>query len=410
MAANDADDLSIPERLETQVAYMEAHPECVLLGSRVVECDPYGSPVFVTGQPLTHEEIEKQLLDNLGGWAIVQSSMICRTDAARAIGGYRGDHPCFSEDHDFFVRLAMRGKVANFARPLVWYRRHYNSTTRTYYLEKARQHAEAKEKILREAHAARGLAFPKDWQFQPIVAPPRDEQARRWGWAALKHDNVAIARKHAANALRGAPFKASSWKLWLAAKRRSTSIPGQCFPESYRSHGVRMSDIAEEPIVSVLMSVYNGGRYLRPCLDSLLGQTLPAVEFIIIDDGSKDGSPEVLREYASRDPRIKLTIRANKGLTKTLNECAAQARGEFFARMDCDDVCYPDRFARQVQFLREQADIVCVGGYFDLIDEEGRKLTLLKPPTDDTDIQAQVLKGHGAICHPAAMIRASALR
>lgn len=158
------------------------------------------------------------------------------------------------------------------------------------------------------------------------------------------------------------------------------------------------------------MSVYNGGRYLRPCLDSLVGQTLRDVEFILIDDGSKDDSANVLREYADRDPRIKLTIRANKGLTKTLNECFAQAKGEFLARMDCDDVCYPDRFEQQVKFLREHPDVVCAGGYFDLIDEEGRKLTRLQPPTDDAEIQQQVLKGHGTICHPSAMIRASALK
>jgi glycosyltransferase involved in cell wall biosynthesis len=164
------------------------------------------------------------------------------------------------------------------------------------------------------------------------------------------------------------------------------------------------------PTVSVLMSVYNGGRYLRPCLDSLLAQTLRDVEYVIVDDGSKDDSPAVLREYAARDPRIKLTVRPNKGLTKTLNECFAAARGEFLARMDCDDVCYPDRFEKQVAFLRANPDVVCAGGHFDLIDEEGRRLTTLKPPTDDAEIQAQVLKGHGAICHPAAMIRASALR
>ncbi|MDB5294889.1 MAG: hypothetical protein JWO31_872 [Phycisphaerales bacterium] len=164
------------------------------------------------------------------------------------------------------------------------------------------------------------------------------------------------------------------------------------------------------PTVSVLMSVYNGGRYLEPALDSLLAQTFRDVEFVIVDDGSKDDSPAVLRRYAERDPRIKLTVRANKGLTKTLNECFTQARGEFLARMDCDDVCYPDRFEKQVAFLRANPEVVCAGGAFDLIDEEGRLLTRLRPPTDDATIQAKALAGHGSICHPAAMIRASALR
>jgi glycosyltransferase involved in cell wall biosynthesis len=237
MAANDADDLSIPTRLEKQVAYMEQHPECVLLGSRVVEMDPYGSPVFVTQQPLDNDAIEKQLLSNLGGWAIVQSSMICRTDAARKIGGYDVSlgppgKPCFSEDHDFFVRLAELGKTANLAEPLVWYRRHYSSTTRTYYLEKLAQHREAKERVLRQAHAARKLAFPTDWRFTPITAPPRDEQARRWGWAAIKNGNIEVARKHAWSAVRYAWWKPAGWKLLVTAMRRSAESKGRLFPLS----------------------------------------------------------------------------------------------------------------------------------------------------------------------------------
>lgn len=239
MAANDADDLSTPDRLAVQVAYMDAHPEVVLLGTRVVEMDPEGSPVFVTGQPLTHEEIEKQLLDNLGGWSIVQSSMICRTDAARQVGGYDvtlgpPGKPCFSEDHDFFVRMAEVGRVANLERPLAWYRRHYTSTTRTYYLEKTAQHAAAKEQVLRGAYARRGKPFPADWKFTPMVAPPKDEQARRWGWAAMKHDNVAVARMHARAAVAANWKSAASWKLWLKAMRTPTATRGQTFPDAYR--------------------------------------------------------------------------------------------------------------------------------------------------------------------------------
>ncbi len=164
------------------------------------------------------------------------------------------------------------------------------------------------------------------------------------------------------------------------------------------------------PTVSVLMSVYNGGVYLRPCIESVLGQTFRDFEFIIIDDGSKDDSAAVLRDYAARDSRIRLVVRANKGLTKTLNEAFGMSRGKYLARMDCDDVCYPARFQRQVDFLEAHSDVVCTGGQFDLIDGEGRLLTRLNPPTTDADIQHQALRGHGAICHPAAMIRASALK
>lgn len=234
MACNDADDLSVPTRLEKQVAYMEAHPQCVLLGSRLVVMDPYGSPLYQSLQKLTHDEIEAELLGNGGGWALLQSSILCRTEAARRVGGYRGSHPVFSEDHDFYLRLASVGQVANLAEPLVWYRRHLESTTGTYYLEKTQEHAATRERVLREAHEQRGLVFPVDWNFSPMRPPPPDEQARLWGWAALRHGNVAIARRHARDAVRRSPFNVQSWKLLACAFRASTSTHGQTFPD-YRS-------------------------------------------------------------------------------------------------------------------------------------------------------------------------------
>jgi glycosyltransferase involved in cell wall biosynthesis len=144
-------------------------------------------------------------------------------------------------------------------------------------------------------------------------------------------------------------------------------------------------------------------------MESVLAQTFGDVEYLIIDDGSTDESAKVLREYEERDPRIRLTVRGNKGLTVTLNEALEQARGEFVARMDCDDISRPDRFEKQLSAMRADPSLVCVGGSFELIDEKGRLLTRLRPPTDDATIQKLLLAGHTAICHPAAIIRRDAL-
>ena len=163
------------------------------------------------------------------------------------------------------------------------------------------------------------------------------------------------------------------------------------------------------PTISLVMSVYNAGRFLRPAMDSVLAQTFTDAEYVVIDDGSTDGSPQVLREYADRDPRVRLTLRENKGLTVTLNEALAQARGEFVARMDCDDVSLPDRFEKQLAYMRADPRLVCAGGQFELIDDKGRLLTRLRPPPDDEAIQKLLLAGHTAICHPAAMMRRDAV-
>jgi len=163
------------------------------------------------------------------------------------------------------------------------------------------------------------------------------------------------------------------------------------------------------PTVSVLMSVYNGRRYVGEAIESILAQTFADFEFLIIDDGSTDDSLRILERYAAQDQRIRLTSRPNKGLTRTLNELFAQSRGAFLARMDCDDVAMPRRFEQQLDALRADPGLVCVGGYFQLIDGDGRALTVLRPPTDDAEIQRQALAGHGSICHPTAMIRREAM-
>ena len=172
---------------------------------------------------------------------------------------------------------------------------------------------------------------------------------------------------------------------------------------------VQIVEMSYAPTISLVMSVYNAGRFLRPAMESVLAQTFGDVEYVVIDDGSSDESPKVLREYAERDARIRLTVRGNKGLTATLNEALGQARGEFIARMDCDDISKPDRFEKQLAAMRADPSLVCVGGHFELIDEKGRLLTRLRPPGDDAAIQKLLLAGHTAICHPAAMIRREAL-
>jgi glycosyltransferase involved in cell wall biosynthesis len=214
IARMDSDDVSVPTRFATQVQYLESHPECVLLGTRVIIIDPYASPVAESGQKLTHEEIEAELLTGGGGWAVVQPSTMMRTNAVRVVGGYRGMIN-MSEDHDLFLRLAERGRVANLAEPLLWYRRHSKSVSYTQYS----QSWEVKERMLREAYARRGLPIPAGWKYEPWRPPRLVEQIRLWGWAAIKAGNLKVARKHAFAALRLTPFSSEAWNLVYCAIR-----------------------------------------------------------------------------------------------------------------------------------------------------------------------------------------------
>jgi glycosyltransferase involved in cell wall biosynthesis len=165
------------------------------------------------------------------------------------------------------------------------------------------------------------------------------------------------------------------------------------------------------PTVSFLIPVYNAGQFVRETLDTVLAQTFPDFECIAIDDGSKDGSLSILRNYAARDDRIRVVTRPNRGLVATLNEEIDLARGEFLARLDADDLCDPRRLELQVNRMRQEPDLVALGSGAWAIDERGRLLGDYSNPTTTHDqIEAAHLQGHSSIHHPAAMLRASAVR
>ena len=125
------------------------------------------------------------------------------------------------------------------------------------------------------------------------------------------------------------------------------------------------------PAISVVMSVYNGARYLHPAVESILEQDFADFEFIIVDDGSTDGSGAILLEFAEKDARIRLIQRENRGLVASLNEAIALARAPLIARMDCDDIAMPDRFTRQIEYLADHPEIAIVGSHIHEIDEDG---------------------------------------
>lgn len=165
------------------------------------------------------------------------------------------------------------------------------------------------------------------------------------------------------------------------------------------------------PIISVLMPVYNAKRYLIAALESILNQTFQDFEFLIVDDGSTDGSLAILKQYAAVDHRIHLVSRPNTGHVVALNEMLAKATGKYIARMDADDIALPERFAKQVAFLEQRPEVVCVGGGYQIIDECDRLLLYhLNMPEQDEENQRFSLMGHTTICHPCAMFRRDVLQ
>ena len=116
------------------------------------------------------------------------------------------------------------------------------------------------------------------------------------------------------------------------------------------------------PKVSVIIPVYNVEAYLRQCLDSVVNQTLKDIEIICVDDGSTDGSAAILKEYATKDERIKILTQSNSGAGAARNAGIARATGEWITFSDADDWIEPDAIEKMVAAAqREDADCVCCG-------------------------------------------------
>lgn len=121
----------------------------------------------------------------------------------------------------------------------------------------------------------------------------------------------------------------------------------------------------EQPLISLLIPIYNVERYLPQCLDSAIRQTLEDIEIICINDGSTDGSPEIIREYASKDPRVRIIDKPNSGYGASMNRGLDEARGEFVGILESDDFFEPDALETLYRAARgADADVAKADFYF----------------------------------------------
>ena len=130
----------------------------------------------------------------------------------------------------------------------------------------------------------------------------------------------------------------------------------------------------EEILVSVVMPVYNGEVYLAEAIESVLSQTYKNFELIIIDDGSKDRSAEIIKKYCDKDSRVILHQQANSGLPVSLNKGIELAKADIIVRMDADDIMLPQRLERQIPFLLNHPEATVVSCYSYHINSKGKRM------------------------------------
>lgn len=215
LARMDADDISMPERLEIQADYLRAHPECLVVGSRVLAVDTDGDPLCEWTREQTHEEIEAELLSIGRGPGMLGGAVMMRREAVLAVGKYRESSV---EDRDLFLRLGERGRLANVPQALLRYRQHPSSLCHVPGQCRNDMHRSIHRVVL-EAHERRGLDPSRLRAMEPWSPLTPAVMARTYGWWALRSGHVRSARKHAWSRLRHAPFSRDSWKLFYCALR-----------------------------------------------------------------------------------------------------------------------------------------------------------------------------------------------
>jgi glycosyltransferase involved in cell wall biosynthesis len=157
------------------------------------------------------------------------------------------------------------------------------------------------------------------------------------------------------------------------------------------------------------MSVHNVKRFVREATESIFAQTYRDFEFLTVDDGSTDGSLEILAEAAKKDARLKIiTNETNLGLTRSLNKALQQAQGVYIARMDADDVALPERLEKQLAFLETHPDITMVGTAYEWIDEQNVVIGKKKVLSDPNALH-KILIRTNPFLHGSIMIRKEVL-
>lgn len=157
--------------------------------------------------------------------------------------------------------------------------------------------------------------------------------------------------------------------------------------------------------LTVTLPVYNAMPYLPAAVESILGQSYSEFEFLIIDDGSSDGSADYLRSLP--DPRIKLLVRENRGLGATLNELFEKSRTSYVARMDADDISASDRLNKQMAYLREHGHVVALGtGLAFMVGD--RLVGAPQPAADHSAIRHRLLQKRSGLNHPTMVVKRAA--
>lgn len=159
-----------------------------------------------------------------------------------------------------------------------------------------------------------------------------------------------------------------------------------------------------DPVVSIVMPVRNGVRWIGEAIESVLAQTMRQFELIVVDNGSTDDTPRIIAGYASRDPRVLTMREATPGAAAARNTGRKSSTGRWIASLDADDIAEPQRLEAQLR-VAEQRDLVLVGSGFVQIDDNGAPRSTHLYPKSDKALRRRLERLMGFCPHSSAMFR-----
>lgn len=216
-------------------------------------------------------------------------------------------------------------------------------------------------------------------------------------------DNPDLAERYAANARKHALRHFTAKKMTRQTVAVYEKLAGELAPES--SLPGNESDV---PLVSVILPCFNGEKYIKECIESVLRQTHTNFELIIINDASTDATAHIIGNV--RDKRITyVRNEENTGIVKSLNRGVNLAKGKYIARIDADDAMHAERLEKQLEYLEANADVAMVGSAHFVIDQYSKMISLVQYPLTDAEIKALSFF-RNPFSHPTVMIRAATLK
>ena len=393
IARMDSDVVAMPNRLQVEYEYLDSHKDTVLVSSAIHYIDEKGDVVGRTF-PYTQDSILRLLVRGYDS-PIVNPSVMFRTDVYVESGGY---YPLkYAEDRLVFARMSKFGKFANIPCVLLKYRLSSGSISSS---------------SMSKKYQPVFLAL-----FNNMVAADEitDKEIRIYNELVelSKEDTIAEIKQLTQSRYR----KSIDERLYNIINQLLTdnfSLHFVCMLKNCIGHiryGLFNSDVNKYLTISsfigggisVVISTYNDEKYIAESIQSILNQTYPYFELIIVNDGSTDNTLQIVKSFD--DPRIVIIDKPNTGLIDSLNVGVKAATYEWIARMDGDDVAEPTRFEEEIKLFRD--NVVIVSSQCSVINEFGVTTGRTKFFTSKFGVALSNLFDLSLIAHPTVIFNKS---